>query len=71
MKYEVLESREVNSHAELISDQTINTTRYYATRKYPDNLRLVVYESFREERTYRFLTNNFKTKASRIANLYC
>ena len=59
MKYEVLESREIDSQAGLISDETIKLIGYYTSRKYPDNLRLVVYEDFRDGTVYRFLTNNF------------
>ena len=43
---------------------------YYTSRKYPDNLRLVVYEDFRDGTVYRFLTNNFTLEAITIAELY-
>ena len=39
-------------------------------RKYPDNLKLVVYEDFRDGTLYRFLTNNFTLEAITIAELY-
>ena len=39
--------------------ETIRLAGYYSTRKYPDTLRLVVYEDFETGRVYRFLTNNF------------
>ena len=70
MKYEVLESREIDSQDGLISDETIKLIGYYTSRKYPDNLRLVVYEDFREGTVYRFLTNNFTLEAITIAELY-
>ena len=70
MKYEVLESREIDPQAELISDETIKLIGYYTSRKYPDNLRLVVYEDFRDGTVYRFLTNNFTLEALTIAELY-
>ena len=70
MKYEVLESREIDSQAGLISDETIKLIGYYTSRKYPDNLRLVVYEDFRDGTVYRFLTNNFTLEAITIAELY-
>ena len=41
------------------SGETIRLAGYYSTRKYPDTLRLVVYEDFETGRVYRFLTNNF------------
>ena len=43
---------------------------YYTSRQYPDNLRLVVYEDFRDGTVYRFLTNNFTLEAITIAELY-
>ena len=48
MKYEVLESREFDPQAGLISGEAIKLIGYYTSRKYPDNLRLVVYEDFRD-----------------------
>lgn len=70
MKYEIVDSREVDPQAGLISDETISLTGYYTSRKYPDNLRLVVYEDFRDGTVYRFLTNNFSLEAITIAELY-
>lgn len=70
MLYDVLESREVDNHAGLISDETIKLKGFYTSQKYPDNLRMVVYEDFRDGRVYRFLTNNFKLDAITIAELY-
>lgn len=59
MSYEVIESRPVNKDSGVLSDETIRLAGYYSTRKYPDTLRLVVYEDFETGRVYRFLTNNF------------
>lgn len=70
MLYEVVESREVDSQTGLISDETIRLSGYYTVRKYPDNLRLVVYEDFRDAKIYRFLTNNFAIDAITVAELY-
>ena len=38
--------------------------------KYPDNLRLVVYEDFRDRKVYRFLANGFSIDAITVAELY-
>lgn len=59
MSYEVIESRPVNKDSGVLSDETIRLAGYYSTRKYPDTLRLVVYEDFETGRSYRILTNNF------------
>ena len=53
------------------SDETIRLTGYYSTRKFPDTLRLVVYEDFESGKVYRFLTNNFVIEDPlTIAELY-
>ncbi len=70
MRYEVIESRKVDPQAGLISDETIRLTGYQTSRKYPDNLRLVVYEDFRDRMAYRFITNNFTIDALTVAELY-
>ena len=70
MRYKVFESREVDSQAGLISDETIRLTTYQTSRKYPDNLRLVVYEDFRDGKVYHFITNNFTVEALTVAELY-
>ncbi len=70
MLYEVLDSREADQSAGLLSDETIKLTGPLTSRKYPDSLRLVVYEDFSTNTVYRFLTNNFKLNALTIAELY-
>ncbi len=70
MRYEAIESRKVDPQAGLISDETIRLTGYQTSRKYPDNLRLVVYEDLRDGKAYRFITNNFTIDALTIAELY-
>ena len=70
MLYIVTESREVDSQMGLISDEPIQLTGFYTSENYPDNLRLVVYEDFRDWKVYRFLTNNFSTDALTDAELY-
>ena len=70
MLYDVIDSREVDQSAGLLSDEAIKLTGALTSRKYPDSLRLVVYEDFRTNTVYRFLTNNFKLEALTIAELY-
>ena len=70
MAYEVIYSREVDANAGLISDETIRLTGYLSVRRYPDSLRLVVYEDSATAVVYRPLTNNFSLEALTIAELY-
>lgn len=70
MLYEVIDSREVDQSAGLFSDETIKLKGPLTSQKYPDSLRLVVYEDFGTNTVYRFLSNNFKLEALTIAELY-
>ena len=71
MSYEVLESRPVDKGSGVLYDETIRLTGYYSTRKYPDTLRLVVYEDFETGKVDRFLTNDFAIEDPlTIAELY-
>jgi transposase len=70
MLYEVIDSREVDQSAGLCSDETIKLIGPLTSQKYPDSLRLVVYEDFSINTVYRFLSNNFKLEALTIAELY-
>ncbi len=70
MVYEILEDREVDASAGLISDQTIRLAGVLTSKKNPDSLRLVIYEDFATDNVYRFLTNNFAIEAITVAELY-
>lgn len=71
MAYEVVESRPVDKNAGVLSDETMRLTGYRSTKKYPDTLRLVVYEDFATGKAYHFLTNNFSIEDPlTIAELY-
>ena len=70
MLYEVIDSREVDQSAGLFSDETIKLTGPLTSQKYPDSLRLVVYEDFGTNTVYGFLSNNFRLEALTIAELY-
>ena len=65
MRYEVIERREVDPQAGLISDETIRLTGYYSSKKYPDTLRLVMYEDFKEGRSIGSLRTTSLWKPSR------
>ena len=70
MKYSVFEAREVDRQTGVISDESISLTGLFTAKKYPDLLRLVVYEDFARNIVYRFLTNDFTLEAITIVELY-
>ena len=70
MSFEVVEEREVDKHAGLISDQSIRLTGRIVSKDYPDVMRMVIYEDFDTNNVYRFLTNDFTLEAITIAELY-
>ena len=70
MRYTVFETREVDKQTGVISDELISLTGLFTAKKYPDLLRMVVYEDFAQNVVYRFLTNDFKLEAITIAELY-
>lgn len=70
MLYDVIDSREVDQSAGLLSDETIKLTGSLTSKKYSDSLILVVYEDFSTNTVYRYLSNNFRLEALTIAELY-
>ena len=70
MLYDVIDIREVDQFAGLLSDETIKLTRQLTTEKHLNFLRLAVYEDFSINTVYRFLSSNFRLEALTIAELY-
>lgn len=70
MIYEVIEVREVDKLAGLIFDESIRLPAPLTYKKYPNAIRLVIYEDFSSGKVYHFLTNNFKLEALTVAKLY-
>ena len=71
MVYDVIESMPVDKNSGVLSDESIRLIGYYSIKKYPDTLRLVVYEDFEAGKVYHFLTNNFSIEDPlTIAELY-
>ena len=68
--YDVVESHSVISTKGIISDQTIQFNSAHAKKQEVPKLRLVEYYDKEGDKTYRFLTNNFKLCASTIAAIY-
>ena len=71
LNYEVVDGEELlNGEDNVLLDQTIRLTGYQTKKKYPAELRRVVYYAPDLKRTFTFLTNNFELKAKDIALLY-
>ena len=70
MRFEVIEERDVDKQAGLISDRSIRLTGPIVSKDYPDVIRMVIYEDFDTNNVYRFLTNDFTLEAITIAELY-
>jgi hypothetical protein len=54
----------------VVRDDLITLTGFYARQKYPDKLRLVGYLDPETDKYYEFLTNNFALSAKTIADIY-
>jgi hypothetical protein len=70
LKYRVLNSGQPDKDSGIQSDQCIVLTGINSTQKYTDCLRRVCYYDVDTQRTFVFLTNNFKLSATTIAALY-
>lgn len=71
LNYEVVDGEDLLDGADnVLFDQTIRLTGYQTKKKYPAELRRIVYYAPDLKRTFTFLTNNFTLKAKDIALLY-
>jgi hypothetical protein len=70
LQFERIASRPADKGAGIICDQDISLTGFYSTQNYPDRLRRIRYYDAEFDRTFVFLTNNFKLKAATVAQLY-
>lgn len=70
MNYRRLYSHPKDKTKGILFDQTILLNNYYASKDYPEKIRII---KFRDEQTGKeliFLTNNFHLRATEIAQLY-
>ena len=70
MNYRRLYSHPKEKTKGILFDQTILLNNYYASKDYPEKIRII---KFRDEQTGKeliFLTNNFHLRAAEIAQLY-
>ena len=70
MNYRRLYSHEKDFINGVIYDQTIMLNNYYASINYPEKIRRIKYRDLETGKILIFLTNNFKLKATEIAQLY-
>jgi hypothetical protein len=63
-------SRPIDKEAGIICDQDIRLTGVQTCQKYPDLLRRIRFYDVEFNRTFVFLTNNFKLKATTVTQLY-
>ena len=71
LNYEVVDGEELlNGEDNVLLDQRIRLTGYQTKKKYPAELRRIVYYAPDLKRTFTFLTNNLELKAKDIALLY-
>jgi hypothetical protein len=70
LKCSVLSNGQPDKDNGILSDQCIRLTGINSTQRYPDCLRRVRYYDTETQRTFVFLTNNFKLTAMNIAALY-
>lgn len=70
IQFDLITSRPVDQTLGIISDQDISLSGFRTHKKYPDHLRRIEFYDTEFERSFVFLTNNFKLKASTITDLY-
>jgi hypothetical protein len=70
LKFKRLASKSADKSMGIICDQEINLTGVLSSDKYPEPLRRIRFYDSEFERTFVFLTNNFKLKASTVTQLY-
>lgn len=71
LKYEVVDGEElIDDGDNILIDQKIRLVGYQTRKKYPSELRRIVYYAPDLKRTFTFLTNNISIKAKDIAMLY-
>jgi hypothetical protein len=70
LQFERLASRTVEKNSGLICDQDIQLTGVNSSERYPGRLRRIRFYDAEFDRTFIFLTNNFKLNALTVTQLY-
>lgn len=70
ISYKRMYSSEVDRTTGLRCDQIIKLKNFYSKKHYPEKLRRVKYYDKETNKSYVYLTNNFKIDAIKVADLY-
>ena len=70
LQFERLDSRPADKNSGVICDQDIQLTGINSSQRYPDRIRRIRFYDAEFDRSFVFLTNNFKLKAVTVAQLY-
>lgn len=70
MNYRRLYSHPKDKTKGILFDQTILLNNYYASKDYPEKIRIIKFRDEQTEKELIFLTNNFHLRATEIAQLY-
>ncbi len=70
LNYTVVGQQETLKNKGVLKDQTITLNTFYSQKDFPGPLRLIRFYDKDEDRTFEFLTNNFKLAAATIAAIY-
>ena len=70
MNYRRLYSNKVDKTTGVKIDQVIKLNNHYATKDYPDKIRLIKFYDETSDVNLEFITNNFLLEATEIARLY-
>jgi IS4 transposase len=70
MQFKRIDSRVTDRSSGILCDQDIMLTGINSSKRYPELLRRIKFHDSEYDRTFVFLTNNFKVKAQTVALLY-
>ena len=70
LKFKRIKSRTPDKKIGIVCDQDILLTGTNSSNRYPEHLRRIKFYDAEFERTFVFLTNNFKIKAQTVTQLY-
>lgn len=70
MQFKRINSRYPNKNFGILCDQDIMLTGINSSSRYPEQLRLIKFYDSEFDRTFVFLTNNFKLNAEKVTQLY-
>ena len=70
MQYSITKRRSPDRKSGILSDQNIVLDGFYSKQNYPEEIRKIKFYDSEFKRTFIFITNNFKLKATTVAKLY-